>query len=106
MQRLIGLEAKLEQYEQGERFIEAVERAGGPALLDRVLGGPREPARRSPRSATRAALDRRGCRASRRAAVTCSARCRFPRRAAAVTCAVSGGADSLALLVLAGRAGL
>jgi tRNA(Ile)-lysidine synthase len=33
------------------------------------------------------------------------ARCRFPARGASVTCAVSGGADSLALLVLAGRAG-
>lgn len=33
------------------------------------------------------------------------ARCRFPRAGAAVTCAVSGGADSLALLVLAGEAG-
>lgn len=33
------------------------------------------------------------------------ARCRFPPAGAAVTCAVSGGADSLALLVLAVRAG-
>ncbi len=36
MQRLIGLEAKLAQYEQGERFIAAVEADGGPALLARV----------------------------------------------------------------------
>ena len=34
------------------------------------------------------------------------ARCAFGPSAAAVTCAVSGGADSLALLVLAARAGL
>ena len=39
-QRLIGLEAKLAQYEQGERFIAAVERAGGTALLDRAWEGP------------------------------------------------------------------
>jgi tRNA(Ile)-lysidine synthase len=32
-------------------------------------------------------------------------RCRFPRPGTAVTCAVSGGADSLALLVLAAAAG-
>ena len=37
---LIGLEAKLTQYEQGERFIAAVERAGGTALLDRAWEGP------------------------------------------------------------------
>ena len=38
---LIGLDAKLRQYEQGERFIAAVEEAGGPELLARVWGGPR-----------------------------------------------------------------
>ena len=37
LQRLIGLEAKLAQYEQGERFIEAVERVGGPELLNRAF---------------------------------------------------------------------
>ena len=37
---LIGLDAKLRQYEQGERFIEAVEGHGGRALLDRVWEGP------------------------------------------------------------------
>ena len=40
LQRLIGLEAKLAQYVLGERFIEAVERAGGPELFDRVWQGP------------------------------------------------------------------
>ena len=30
LQRLIGLEAKLAQYEQGEAFIAAVEEQGGP----------------------------------------------------------------------------
>jgi coenzyme F420 biosynthesis associated uncharacterized protein len=37
---LIGLDAKLRQYEQGERFIEAVEGAGGKGLLDKVWEGP------------------------------------------------------------------
>jgi coenzyme F420 biosynthesis associated uncharacterized protein len=37
---LVGLDAKLRQYEQGERFIEAVEQAGGRDLLDRVWRGP------------------------------------------------------------------
>ena len=39
-QRLIGLDAKIKQYAEGERFIEAVEEAGGPALLKRVWEGP------------------------------------------------------------------
>jgi coenzyme F420 biosynthesis associated uncharacterized protein len=36
----VGFEAKLAQYEAGERFIEAVEAAGGAALLDRVWERP------------------------------------------------------------------
>jgi len=36
VQKLIGLEAKLKQYEAGEEFIERVEGVGGPALLDRA----------------------------------------------------------------------
>ena len=40
IQQLVGLEAKINQYEQGERFIEAVERVGGPALLDRAWEQP------------------------------------------------------------------
>ena len=40
LQKLIGLEAKMNQYEQGERFIDAVEAAGGPTLLDRAWEGP------------------------------------------------------------------
>jgi len=40
LQQAIGLEAKLKQYEQGERFVEAVERTGGAALLEQVWGGP------------------------------------------------------------------
>jgi coenzyme F420 biosynthesis associated uncharacterized protein len=37
---LIGLDAKLRQYEQGERFIEAVETSGGPDLIKKVWQGP------------------------------------------------------------------
>jgi coenzyme F420 biosynthesis associated uncharacterized protein len=42
LQRLIGLEAKLAQYEQGERFIETIERAGGPGYLERAFESPDE----------------------------------------------------------------
>lgn len=40
LQRLIGLDAKLKQYEAGERFIAAVEQEGGPGLLATVWEGP------------------------------------------------------------------
>ncbi len=40
VQKLVGLEAKLKQYEQGERFIEAVEAEGGPEYLARAWEGP------------------------------------------------------------------
>jgi coenzyme F420 biosynthesis associated uncharacterized protein len=40
VQQLVGLEAKLNQYEQGEKFIAAVESAGGPSLFARVWEGP------------------------------------------------------------------
>ena len=36
----VGFEAKLAQYEAGERFIEQVEAQGGPALLERVWERP------------------------------------------------------------------
>ena len=39
LQKLIGLEAKMNQYEQGERFIAAVEGEGGTELLDRAWRG-------------------------------------------------------------------
>ena len=35
-QRLIGLEAKLAQYAEGEVFVETVDSQGGTELLDRV----------------------------------------------------------------------
>ena len=40
IQSLVGLEAKLAQYEQGEEFIAAVEAVGGPDVLDRAWEGP------------------------------------------------------------------
>lgn len=40
LQRLVGLEAKLAQYEQGERFIEAVEKARGHHALDVAWADP------------------------------------------------------------------
>lgn len=38
--KLLGLDAKMRQYAEGERFVEAVETAGGPALLARAWEGP------------------------------------------------------------------
>lgn len=40
VQKLLGLEAKLKQYEQGEKFIERVEAEGGPELLAAVWQSP------------------------------------------------------------------
>jgi coenzyme F420 biosynthesis associated uncharacterized protein len=40
MSKLLGLDAKMRQYAEGERFVESVEATGGPALLARVWEGP------------------------------------------------------------------
>ena len=40
LQQLIGLEAKINQYEQGEKFIAAVEAVGGTELLDEAWQSP------------------------------------------------------------------
>jgi len=40
LQQLLGIEAKLKQYALGEKFIAAVEAAGGPSLFARVWEGP------------------------------------------------------------------
>ena len=42
LERLIGLEAKLRQYEDGKRFCDAVAAAAGPAGLHRVFDGPEQ----------------------------------------------------------------
>ncbi len=40
LERLLGLEMKLRQYEQGRRFCDAVVEAGGPPALARAWAGP------------------------------------------------------------------
>ena len=40
LQQIVGLEAKMRQYEQGEQFIAAVEAEGGPDLLAEAWRGP------------------------------------------------------------------
>ncbi|MDA8314989.1 MAG: zinc-dependent metalloprotease [Actinomycetota bacterium] len=40
LQQVLGLEAKLRQYQQGEEFIHVVEAHGGSELMDRVWSGP------------------------------------------------------------------
>ena len=42
LERLIGLEAKMRQYEDGKRFCDAVAAAVGPAGLHRVFDGPEQ----------------------------------------------------------------
>ena len=39
-QKVIGIEAKLNQYQAGEKFIAAVEEVGGPELVNRAWEGP------------------------------------------------------------------
>jgi putative hydrolase len=40
MYRALGLDAKMRQYEVGERFIETIEREAGPRALDAAWRGP------------------------------------------------------------------
>jgi len=40
LQRIVGLEAKMNQYQQGETFIEEVEKVGGPELVTQAWQGP------------------------------------------------------------------
>ena len=40
MSKLLGLDAKMRQYAEGERFVESVEEAGGETLMARVWEGP------------------------------------------------------------------
>jgi coenzyme F420 biosynthesis associated uncharacterized protein len=42
LERLIGLDAKLRQYEDGKRFCDAVANAAGPAALHAVFAGPEQ----------------------------------------------------------------
>ena len=52
MSRLLGLEAKMRQYAEGEQFVESVEAAGGPELLA-GSGAVRSGCPRWPKSAAR-----------------------------------------------------
>ena len=105
---------------QGERFIRAVEATGGPGLLSRVWEGPemlptmdeiRHPETWVARTGRRARpAEPDGVRPRSPGAAPAGTawslrRCTFPPPGAPLTCAVSGGADSLALLVLAVAAG-
>ena len=117
LQQVLGLEAKLRQYREGEEFIRAVEQAGGTDLFNRVWQGPewlptlaeiRDPADWVARVGAPPAAPgvtpgrpRRGRPRSRRPSPAAPSR----RRAPSCACAVSGGPDSLALLVLATAAG-
>ena len=40
IQQLLGIDAKMKQYKEGEQFVEAVERAGGSELFARVWEEP------------------------------------------------------------------
>lgn len=40
MLRITGMDLKLEQYQKGERFVDAIHRAGGAAALRRLWSGP------------------------------------------------------------------
>ncbi len=40
LQRLVGIDAKIKQYAEGEAFISAVEAVAGPAVLHRAWAGP------------------------------------------------------------------
>ena len=40
LQQILGLEAKLRQYAEGEKFVRSVEQSGGRQLFDRVWQGP------------------------------------------------------------------
>jgi coenzyme F420 biosynthesis associated uncharacterized protein len=42
LERLIGLDAKMRQYEDGKRFCDAVVAAAGPAALHRVFDAPEQ----------------------------------------------------------------
>lgn len=40
LNQLLGLDAKMRQYEEGERFVRALRAAGGPALVAELFDGP------------------------------------------------------------------
>jgi putative hydrolase len=42
IQKLAGIEAKMNQYQLGEHFIEAIEQVGGERIVDRCWEGPEQ----------------------------------------------------------------
>ena len=42
LSQLLGIEAKMRQYEEGERFVRALRNAGGPALVAQLFEGPQQ----------------------------------------------------------------
>ena len=105
MSKLLGLDAKMRQYAEGERFVESVEATGGPALLARVWEGPEWLPTleeiRDPRAGWTGPVGEEGPTTSTALVSDLLTRCTFPAAGTPLPCAVSGGADSLALLVLA-----
>ena len=121
VQKLLGLESKMRQYEVGEAFVAAVEREAGPTRHRRGVARPRAPADASTSCRARSTGSPGStARRARAAAPDAVARPGGPCRAdalvergasprtstAPVVVACSGGADSLALLALAADAGL
>ena len=53
LEKLLGLELKMRQYETGRRFCDAVVAEGGPELLARAWRGPDCPAQRERSSNSR-----------------------------------------------------
>ena len=112
LQQLMGIDAKLRQYEQGERFIGAVESSGRPGPVEPGVGRPGDAPHhgRDPPPRDLGGPDQP--RPARHRLMPASAGepvgpLHIPgRRLTELVCAVSGGPDSLALLVLAvdGRA--
>ena len=109
LHRLLGLELKMRQYELGESFVNAIEReAGLPRDRPRVAGpGAPADARRALRPDDLARPRRRRHRRGRVATEAASCRTgaatavELDGLVAPVVVACSGGADSLALLVVA-----
>jgi hypothetical protein len=115
LQQFIGIDAKLRQYEEGERFVEAVQAEGGDELLAKVWSRPGVSSRLWKRSATRATgslaqLAPHAARLSAGRALLLRhdllARTTFPSRARLSTARSPAVPDSLALLVLAVSRGL
>ena len=99
MSRLLGLEAKMRQYAEGEQFVESVEAAGGPELLARVWRGPewlptlaeiRSPGRVGGAGRWRVGVSGVAGGWPRWSAISCPD-VSFPPRVRVLDCAVSGG---------------